>query len=119
ILEARINETIDGRNIEYIGNWGESKCYLELKNIFLTKEEAEIRCQERIKIQQEEEKKKLAWSKEKAHNSYSWHVGYHGREIKRLEKQLEHHRARYINCKLRAKEDKNNEKPNLQTSPSI
>ncbi len=80
------------------------------KDLFGTKEEAENRCQEQIKEHEAEEKKKLEWSKEKANNSYSWHVGYHTKEANRAKKDFEYHSQRAINCKMRAKTEKEKNK---------
>lgn len=65
----------------------------EEEDVFATKEEAEIRCQELVKQKNESEQKHFE-SKEKADKTYSWHVGYHKREVKRLQEQLAYHLAK-------------------------
>jgi hypothetical protein len=72
-------------------------------DVFETKVEADARCAENIAKHEEDERKRLEWSKENNKKNYSWHVGYHMREAKKARASLEWHEARAVHCKARAK----------------
>lgn len=76
------------------------------EDVFDTENEAKLRTEERVKEHNEELEKKLLQSKEYAHKTYSWHVGYHNFQLKEAQRKIEYHLARAINCKKLAKEDK-------------
>jgi hypothetical protein len=78
-------------------------CYS--REAFSSKEEAMARCLELAAEHAAEEKERLEWSKEKAHKSYSWHVGYHRREAKELRRRAEFHDARAVACQARIKQE--------------
>lgn len=72
-------------------------------DLFATRAEAEARCAVRIAENAEEERQRREWRKEQAHKSFSWHVGYHRREAKKLSEKIKWHEARAIACAERAK----------------
>lgn len=71
--------------------------------LFDTKEEAEARCAVKAAEHAEDERKRREWRKESAHKSFSWHVGYHRKEVREAKRRLAWHEARVIACTARAK----------------
>lgn len=71
---------------------------LDQEDVFSTREEAVARCVERAAEHKADEDKRRTHMKEHSHKSFSWHVGYHRRQIKEAKRQLEWHEARAIAC---------------------
>ncbi len=76
--------------------------YIDSSELFKTKEEAFKRAEEKAEEYKKKEVARLK-EKEKPNKSWSWHVGYHKREIKRLQKNIDQHQARLEAANLKAK----------------
>lgn len=93
-------EDENGVKIEY--RTLDSYC-LSPEDVFETQEEAMIEAQKLADIQGEEEKTRAIYLKKDKMKSYSWNVGYHLREAKRLREQIAYHERMATACKERAK----------------
>lgn len=94
ITSKEVNETSDRRDISY----GYSNYVLD-GQIFDTKEEAEQKVQEMIKAQDDENKRRNKYVNEEKLKKISWHIGYHQRNIREAEKQIEMHKRYLIDYK--------------------
>lgn len=74
---------------------------------FKTREEAEIKAAQLLKEYQEGEKNRLLFLKENASRSWAWNASYHRRELKRAQRQVEHHTTKLDVAKSHMKEEKN------------
>lgn len=72
-------------------------------DLFATRAEAEARCDVRIAENAEHERQRRECRKEHAKKSFSWHVGYHRKEVLRATRDLAWHSARVVACAARAK----------------
>jgi hypothetical protein len=103
-------QAITGVNITINGNKEEreyrSNSYiLYSEDVFSAREEALVRCEERIKQHEIEESTRVEHLKANAKKSFSWNAGYHLRQVKDHKKQMEYHERKAILCKARSKED--------------
>lgn len=78
------------------------------KDLFLTKEGAEVRAKELADEWNKEELAKLH-RKEKNHRDWSWHVHYYRRQIRDAEKTIEYATKKLEAAKAHVKKKKNNE----------
>ena len=93
---------VSSRGVEY----GHSQNYGVLEEeLFDTKQEAEIKADEKWKEHNAEELRKIHM-KEKHNHTWSWNACYHRRCIKSAEKDLAYHTAKLNVAKAKAKEDK-------------
>lgn len=80
--------------------------YNHTTRVFKTREEAEEAGKELIKELEKQQEKNFKWRKHDANKSWSWHVGYHRSNIKKAEKDIEHHSAKLGLAKSKVKEEK-------------
>lgn len=100
IDKKEVNESEKGRSVEYRHGY---HC-LDSTNVFDTKEGAEARVEEMIETHNKEESDRIARGKYNNLKSYSWHVGYHQRELKRAQHDMEYHSKKIVAMKLLAKD---------------
>jgi uncharacterized Zn-finger protein len=87
-----------GEEVEY-----HSGCrFLEVANLFDTKEEADKRSEELRAEYEESFMRRLEANKADNHRGYTWAVGYHMREARRHREDAERHEQRARVCKERA-----------------
>jgi hypothetical protein len=106
---ARVVNRVDIQNagsadqkIDLISNYNVS----HPETSYWTREEALIAA-EALKIEREnEEETRTEYLKHNTRKSFSWNAGYHSREVKALEKRIEHHKKKAVLCKAKAKEEK-------------
>ena len=77
-------------------NYSFSQYHGDNENVFLTKEEALVRCAEMVKEHEETSQKQLEHCKFSNKKSYSWNAGYHRSEAKRAKQQLEYHTKKAV-----------------------
>ena len=99
---------IEGINVEIRGS-GEKveyraghRIYYD-ENLFSTREEAVLRSDELRKEYEESEKKRADYIKADVKKSFAWNAGYHLRNIKQYEKQIEYHKGKAKLCKEKGK----------------
>jgi hypothetical protein len=68
-----------------------------------TKEEAEIERQKIAEAHKATELERLQRGKDNNVKSYSWHVGYHQRQIKESQRQVDYHSKKITYMKAKAK----------------
>jgi hypothetical protein len=71
--------------------------------LFVTKEEAQLRCNELLAAKKLEESTRAEYMKHDIHKSYTWNAGYHMRQVRDHEKQAEYHRGKALLCKAHTK----------------
>jgi uncharacterized protein (DUF2164 family) len=100
ISKVDLEETLEsGRKIgRYYFNDGYSICP-EDNRLFDTKEDAEKRSDELVEKYELEKQQSITRKKQDPSKTYGWHVRYHSREIKELERKLEYHKTKLIICK--------------------
>lgn len=100
VLDGKeVTENADGRKVEY--RYGHHILHDGI--IWDTHEEAQ---QARLKIAEQhhlDEMERLQRGKENNVKSYSWHVGYHQRQLKEAERQAEYHKTKITFMKEKAK----------------
>ena len=74
--------------------------------VYKTREEAELAGQKLVEANKKDEERRLKFKKEDANKSWSWHVGYHRQNIKKAERDLEHHSEKLGLAKSKVKEEK-------------
>jgi hypothetical protein len=81
-----------------------SDCYvLDAEKVFSNQEDARV-FGEGLRLQAEREQLTRAeWIKKDKHRSFSWNAHYHLNQVKRLEKEIERHKAQATACKERAR----------------
>lgn len=104
IDRVKITETTEGQVREYATNMvtsgaGTTCQILGNDKIFDTEEEALIRATEDAQKMNNENRNPKA----KFDRSYTWNAGYHMREAKRLQRQVEYHEKQAVLCKAKAK----------------
>ncbi len=95
-----------GTEVSYELNHFEGQCSYYHGNdtdTFATREEA-LAYGESKRLENEADENKRLMAKTKDHKSWAWNATYHRREIKRLERDLEHHRRKVQICAAKAKE---------------
>ncbi len=102
ITEREISETSEGRRVRYHSY---NSRYYEAKDVFETTGEALAESQKRADSMAEEEKNRAEHLKKSVNKSYSWNVGYHLREVKRLKEQIIYHERNAILCKEKDKKE--------------
>jgi hypothetical protein len=99
-----IKVTSGGEKVTY---WrGSSTChtlYTEDK-VFATYEEAFAKGEELKAAWLEEQRTNAFWLKTDKKKNFAWNAGYHMRDVKHLEKQIEYHKEKAVLCKARSKE---------------
>ncbi len=100
ISAIETNDSHEGKEVRY-RTYNHSM--IDASDLFDTKEEAEARCEVRRQEHAEDERKRREVLKEYSTKSFSWHVGYHRREVKNHERSLEWHKSRVIACTRLAK----------------
>jgi len=85
--------------VEYRSNY---HC-LYADKVFATQEEALVAAAKLAEEQNQRDKEQL-FKKEKNNRTWAWHVTYHRRQIKHLEKSLEYHRSKLAVAKTKTKE---------------
>ncbi len=101
ITGVRIEETSAGEKREYSSGYQG----LDIWDIFDTEEEALERCKFKVEEKKREEATRVECLKKQARKSFSWNAGYHIREVKRKEKEIEYHREKAVLCKARSKKE--------------
>ena len=101
IKEIRVEKTRDSDKYEYIG---EHRYYLHEEDMFDTEEEAYQRALEKAENYQQKQDNKIKYKNEK---SYTWNAGYHMREAKSKQHDVEYHleKAKLCKAKSRNKEE--------------
>lgn len=79
--------------------------FLAVDRIFDNKKDAEICCNEIIRLATAEEQQRIEYVKSNIKKTFSWNAGYHLREIKKLEKDIEQHKLKAKLCTERISED--------------
>ncbi len=102
LVTVSVFET-DGKNFNY---HFEEEFYAEQDKVFLTKEAAEVKCAQIAAEMAIQEQKRLEWAKENSKKKYSWHAGYHKREAKRHEEQMNYHEKKAHFMAIRVAEEK-------------
>ena len=105
-ITGKIKREVDGK-VEY--DFQSYDAYFN--EAYDTKEEAETKTLQNIKGHEEDERKRIEWRKSSNHKSYSWHVGYSQKEIKRAKQTLDWHNQRVIFMGKRAKPKKETTNP--------
>jgi hypothetical protein len=109
IQKIDAEETLEGRKVErYFYNYNWSVCPDDNK-LFKNKEDAEKRVAELIEEHELNKKESIKRKKQEPIKTYGWHVRYHSREIKELERKLEYHKTKLIICKSHDKKSAPNE----------
>ncbi len=98
IDRKEVNETEDGRDVEY-----RYTHYIVNDQIFRTKKEADKKVKEMIEKRKIEEQEKLENGKSSNHKSYSWHVGYHLERAKKAKEELKYHKSKATYMRKKAK----------------
>jgi hypothetical protein len=102
ITHKEVREGSNGRDVEYrYENW-----VLDEGNAFATKEDAEARLQEMIKVQKQQDLERLEYGKDHNAKKYSWHVGYYQRKKKDAQREIEFYDAKIKHFKAKASEEK-------------
>lgn len=86
ITGKEVREDENGRRIEYRF---QNYC-LDDTNIFNTKEDAENRVKELIKIHEDSEVERNAYKKKKNQTHFSWSVGYHRKRLKDAQREIDY-----------------------------
>jgi len=102
IDQVKIEETAQGAIREYRSK---HQCF-EIEDLFDTKEEAQMRCEERMRKHEEEQNTRAEYIKKDQAKSYTWNAGYHMREAKSNRKRAEYHERMAVICKQKAKTTK-------------
>lgn len=99
-IDKKIVEEVNGeRDIEYrYVNY-----ILRHDDIFSTVGEAEERIKEKIVIHEQEEAERMERIKDVKNKSYAWLVGYHRRQAKEAQKDLEYHSGKVVSMGKLAK----------------
>ena len=103
----------DGKNFNYRFEEG---FYAEQDKVFNNREEAEAKCKEIAAELAAQEQKRLEWAKENSKKKYSWNAGYHKREAKRHEKQMNYHKTKAHFMGIRAKENEKTAESRVERS---
>jgi len=95
----------DKEVVEY--HQGSSGCYYSYPEdkVFGTKEEADIKSKELMEEWLAERQRSSNYIKSEKKKSFAWNAGYHMREVKRLEKQIEIHKEKAKLCRERKRID--------------
>ena len=97
ITGVHTEATYEGEKVEYHQN-----CYVYHEDkVFATKEEALEKGEELKEAHIEEMKQRKDWLKKDVNKSFAWNAGYHLREAKRNEKDMEYHKKKAVLCKER------------------
>lgn len=100
IDRKEVHESNGERKIDYYNGQYQT---LESNDIFAEKTGADARILEKIAEHEVEVARNIAVRKEYNTKSYSWHVGYHRREIKKAEKSIEWNSKKVTAMKALAK----------------
>lgn len=93
----------DGKTFDYRF---EENFYAEQDKVFLTKEAAEVKCKEIAAELAALEQRRLEYNRENGKKTFSWCAGYHKREAKRNEKEMNYHKKKAHFMAIRATEEK-------------
>ena len=96
---------IDSGKVEYRATIGNSTYTAQEADLFLTKEDALSRSEEKKAEYEREQLDRIA-RKEKDGKSWSWHVHYHRDCIRRAERDIAYHTSKLDVAKVKAKEAK-------------
>ena len=99
ISGKEVRETQEGRNVEY----RHGSFILRDGIMAETKEEAEVKRKEIVDKHHKEEMERLQRGKDNNVKTYSWHVGYHQRQLKKAEKDVEYHSKKIVFMKDKAR----------------
>ena len=100
VAEIRTVTTEDGESSEYTT----ANCRLARDgNLYATEQEAIEASKDLQKEQIEYDEKRAEIIKGNVHKSFSWNVGYHRREAKRLREKIEYHERKAFLCEERVK----------------
>ena len=99
IDSVEIIETRDGETREYRAD---NRC-ADIEDIFDTEEEAISRCEIKKQEAEHERMTRTEFIKVNVKQSFSWNAGYHLREAKRKESELEYHKNAAVFCKAKAR----------------
>jgi hypothetical protein len=104
IVICGMNVSIDGNKekVDYRGGYG--YVYYE-DDLFLTREEALAKAQEKKAELENEQRTRSEYIKKEKQKSFSWNANYHMREAKRMRQQAEYHDGKAILCKAKSKTD--------------
>lgn len=99
ITGKEIRETESGRSVEYRHN-----SYILHDGIICdTREEAEVERQKIADAHKITELERLQRGKDNNVKSYSWHVGYHQRQLKEAQRQVDYHATKITYMKAKVK----------------
>ncbi|MFA7176143.1 MAG: hypothetical protein WC114_02750 [Smithellaceae bacterium] len=98
-----VEQKADGESVRYgfYGGWNGDQ-----HNVFATKEEAQVACDAQAVKHEGDWRANQERIKADQNKTYAWNAGYHMREAKEHERQLEYHRNAAKVCKERAKKPK-------------
>lgn len=89
-------EVIENEKGRQVGYRYQSYILYKNKNIFDTKEEAEIAVKKLIIEYENSERERQSYKKKKNQTHYSWSVGYHMKRLREANREIEYH-SRKIN----------------------
>ena len=101
IENCRVEQTIEGDVIEYIGG----HFLLQPERMFETEEEAMTCAKELADKYEQEQRDKPKFKNEK---SYTWNAGYHIKQAKDKRKEAAYHEEKAVLCKAKSKQEKDN-----------
>ncbi len=97
----RTKTTATGEASEYVtasGRYAEGE-----KNLYQTEEEAVEASKELREKQLADDEKRASSIKKDAQKSFSWNVGYHMRQVKRLNEDIKYHERMAVLCEARVR----------------
>lgn len=101
VIEGKnVTESSEGRQVDYRNNG----CILHNGIMAASKEEAEKLRDEICAKHHLEEMERLQRGKENNVKSYSWHVGYHQRQLKNAQRDVDYHFKKITYMKAKAKD---------------